>query len=151
MAIYKVYITDDTETVEPTARPLTLSENATVEDMKTALGSAEGFQNPQTRYRIYYRKPTHEEPLDDDDILTDIVKDDGHFVAEISKLGPMDGLVDLIYDDQSQCGNAIILMGSPKKFEHFILNHEKNKVKVIDGELFNFHTKNRIYFIFDVL
>ena len=144
MAIYKVYITDDTETVEPTARPLTLSEKATVEDMKTALGSAEGFQNPQTRQRIYYRKPTHEDPLDDDDILTDIVKDDGHFVAEISKLGPMDGLVDLIYDDQSQCGNAIILMGSPKKFEHFILNHEKNKVKVVDGEPFNFiHLKKQ--------
>ena len=128
MAPYKVFITDDTETVRRTATSLTLDDNATVEEMKKALSDAEGFH--EERYRILYRKPTHDEALDDDDILTEVVKEDGNFVAEISKLGLFDGTIDLTYEDQSCIGNASILMGSPKDFEHFKLNHDKNNMKL---------------------
>lgn len=132
MAPYKVFITDDTETVRRTATSLTLDDNATVEEMKKALSDAEGFH--EERYRILYRKPTHDEALDDDDILTEVVKEDGNFVAEISKLGPFDGTIDLTYEDQSCIGNASILMGSPKDFEHFKLNHDKNNMKLKRGK-----------------
>ena len=76
MAPYKVFITDDTETVRRTATSLALDDNATVEDMKKALSYAEGFH--EERYRILYRKPTHDEALDDDDILSEVVKEDGN-------------------------------------------------------------------------
>merc|ERR1719414_1360051 len=84
---------------------------------------------------MLYRKPTHDEALDDDDVLTDIVKDDGHFVAEISKLGLFDGTIDLSYEDENHIGDVNVLIGSPKDFEHFKLNHEKNNMKIANCKL----------------
>ena len=57
-----------------------------------------------------------EQGLEDDDILEDIVKEPGMFLANVPTLGILKGMITIHRDfDES----VFILLGSLKNFEHF--------------------------------
>lgn len=58
-----------------------LSPKATVGDLEAEFVKHEKY--PKHEFRLIYRKESHDEGLDEDEILEDIVKEDGKFVFEL--------------------------------------------------------------------
>ena len=135
MGVYDVLINDETKTVRGTCKRYDFGPQGTVADLKAKLGQVEGFQ--RDRYRLYFKNGDHEECVDDDEILEDIAKNGGNFVAEISKLSsPFEKCKVNITCDETDCvGEVGILIGTPKKFEHFLLTRRSNNFKLTRGIL----------------
>ena len=128
MGCYAVLIDDETGTVKGTCKKYEFGPQGTVADLKAKLGQAEGFN--QDRYRLYFRNGENEEPLEDDEILEDVARNGGNFVAEISKLGPFEKCTLNITCDESEVGRVGLLIGPQKGFEHFLLTRRSNNFKL---------------------
>ena len=134
----------------------TLSENtftyklqgkATIFDLKEAFTKEEGYTPEQLR--IIYRKADMDVPLDDTDVLEDIEDQSGQFLIECPSVGVeiLSGQFSIKHDEE-----VALLVGSKKKFEHFLLKpSQKQTLKLPMGKFLLFDenltsTKKKFYF-----
>ena len=109
-----------------------LDEKATTLDLKVAFTEKEGYTPDELRL-MYRRQEGDDEPLDDTELLEDIEKHPGVFLLECPPLGPSSGKISIFrkMSDEIQEGEKIcLLVGPKKKFEHYILNYEKNNFSI---------------------
>ena len=121
----------------------TLSENtftyklqgkATIFDLKEAFTNEEGYTPEQLR--IVYRKADMDVPLDDTDVLEDIEDQSGQFLIECPSVGVeiLSGQFSIKHDEE-----VALLVGSKKKFEHFLLKpSQKQNLKLPMGKFLLF-------------
>ena len=112
-------------------RPLELDGQATVADLACKLKDFEGLE--ERDYRLVYRKSDYDEGLEDDELLVDVVKAEGDFVAEVQQYNFLDGELTIDCDTDLQ-GKVDVLMGSTKSFEHFRMTRQKNRLKMNYGK-----------------
>ena len=108
-----------------------LDEKATTLDLKVAFTEKEGYTPDELRL-MYRRQEGDEEPLEDTELLEDIEQHPGVFLLECPPLGTPSGKISIFRKiSEMQEGEKIcLLVGSKKKFEHYILNHEKNNFSI---------------------
>ena len=112
---------------------LKLSPNATILDLRNELSKDGEFENPD-RLRITYQLEQNQSiGLEDEDLLSEITKQKGEFIAELDGLGTY-GMVNFEVKDEL-VANVAVLVGSAKRFEHFLLNRRSNKIKLPNGIL----------------
>ena len=113
-----------------------LDEKATVLDLKVAFTEKDGYTPDELRL-IYQRQEGDDEPLEDTELLQDIEKHPGVFLLEVPPLGTLSGKISIfrkiseIQEDEEIC----LLIGSKKKFQHHLLNYEKNNFSIPECKL----------------
>ena len=114
-----------------------LDEKATVLDLKVAFTEKDGYTPDELRL-IYQRQEGDDEPLEDTELLQDIEKHPGVFLLEVPPLGTLSGKISIFRKiSEIQEGEQIcLLVGSKKKFQHHLLNHEKNNFSIPQCKLF---------------
>ena len=114
-----------------------LDEKATVLDLKVAFTEKDGYTPDELRL-IYQRQEGDDEPLEDTELLRDIEKHPGVFLLEVPPLGTLSGKISIFRKiSEIQEGEEIcLLIGSKKKFQHHLLNHEKNNFSIPECKLF---------------
>jgi len=108
---------------------LELGPNPTVLDLKKSYADKEGYKLEEVR--VFYRRSNGEDlGVEDDEFLKVINPDNagGKFMAEFPHVGIFSGKVTVELEDPSQ--TVEVLLGSPKSFEHFLLNKDKNNLKL---------------------
>ena len=113
-------------------RTFEMDDQASVADLSCELKDFEGLQ--ENDYRLVYRKSDYDEGLEDDELLVDVAKADGDFVAEVKQYNVFDGTIQIACDNDL-CGQVDVLMGSTKSFEHFRMTRETNKLKMNLGKI----------------
>ena len=113
-----------------------LDEKATVLDLKEAFTEKQGYTPDELRL-IYQRQEGDDEPLEDTELLQDIEKHPGVFLLEVPPLGTLSGKISIFRKiSEIQEGEEIcLLIGSKKKFQHHLLNHEKNNFSIPECKL----------------
>ena len=107
-----------------------LDEKATTLDLKEAFTEEEGY-NPDEVRLIYQRQEGDDEPLEDTELLEDIEKHPGVFLIECPPLAHKGNIS--VFCKMSEIGEGekiCLLVGSEKKFEHYKLSHEENKMRI---------------------
>ena len=84
MSTFIVHIFDGTGTSDDSGIDLMLDPNSTIEELQTELKDEAGLA--PNDYRLYYQRNTHKEPLEENEVLSDITKEDGKFVAEMKPM-----------------------------------------------------------------
>ena len=113
-----------------------LDEKATVLDLKVAFTKKEGY-NPDELRLIYQRQEGDDEPLEDTELLEDIENHPGVFLLEVPTLATPGNISIFRKISEIQEGEEIcLLIGSKKKFQHHLLNHEKNNFSIPECKLF---------------
>mgnify|MGYP001171063471 CR=1 FL=1 len=113
-----------------------LDEKATVLDLKAAFTEKQGYTPDELRL-IYQRQEGDDEPLEDTELLQDIEKHPGVFLLECPTLGTPGNISIFRKISEIQEGEQIcLLVGSKKKFQHHLLNHEKNNFSIPECKLF---------------
>ena len=114
-----------------------LDEKATVLDLKVAFTEKDGYTPDELRL-IYQRQEGDDEPLEDTELLQDIEKHPGVFLLEVPPLGTLSGKISIFRKiSEIQEGEEIcLLIGSKKKFQHYMLKYEKNNFSIPDCKLF---------------
>eukprot|EP00093_Oithona_nana_P003481 03481.XXX_86927_87610_1 [CDS] Oithona nana genome sequencing. len=106
-----------------------LDEKATVLDLKEAFTKKEGY-NPD-ELRLIYQRQEGDEPLEDTELLEDIEKHPGVFLLEVPTLGtPGNVSIFRKFSEALEGEQICLLIGSKKKFQHHLLNHEKNNFSI---------------------
>jgi len=106
-----------------------LDEKATVLDLKEAFTKKEGY-NPD-ELRLIYQRQEGDEPLEDTELLEDIEKNPGVFLLEVPTLGtPGNVSIFRKFSEALEGEQICLLIGSKKKFQHHLLNHEKNNFSI---------------------
>ena len=106
-----------------------LDEKATVLDLKEAFTEKEGY-NPD-ELRLIYQRQEGDEPLEDTELLEDIEKHPGVFLLEVPTLGtPGNVSIFRKFSEALEGEQICLLIGSKKKFQHHLLNHEKNNFSI---------------------
>ena len=98
-------------------------------DLKKSYADKEGYKLEEVR--VFYRRSNGEDlGVEDDEFLNVINPDNagGKFMAEFPHVGIFSGKVTVELEDPSQ--TVEVLLGSPKSFEHFLLNKDKNNLKL---------------------
>ena len=113
-----------------------LDEKATVLDLKVAFTEKDGYTPDELRL-MYRRQEGDDEPLEDTELLQDIEKHPGVFLREVPPLGTLSGKISIFRKiSEIQEGEEIcLLIGSKKKFQHHLLNHEKNNFSIPECKL----------------
>ena len=113
-----------------------LDEKATTLDLKVAFTEKDGYTPDELRL-IYQRQEGDDEPLEDTELLQDIEKHPGVFLLEVPPLGTLSGKISIFRKiSEIQEGEQIcLLVGSKKKFQHHLLNHEKNNFSIPECKL----------------
>merc|ERR1712018_357443 len=110
-----VHILDHTKTCENSTLDLDLAPNATIADLQSELQTREGLDSKD--YRLCYKKETHKEALDEDEIIADIVQaNDGMFLVEVEKLNFWKPNVEIRCENDDLVGNVAVLVGAPKNY-----------------------------------
>ena len=126
---------------------LSLGSNPTVLELRKAYAEKEGYELDQVR--VFYRRPNDnlfdDFGIEDDEFLDEINADKaGKFMAEFPHVGVFKGQVSVSLEDPNE--QVEILMGTPKSFEHHILNKLKsnfhvnfpwlnNKLAIVNNEI----------------
>ena len=133
MASYSVRLVDRTNENDPgEIFNLKLSPNSTILDLKITLCKDGEFDNPD-RLRIAYQLEQNQlVGVEDEDLLSEITKQNGEFIAELCDLGTS-GMFNIEVRDEL-VANVAILVGSAKEFEHFLLNRRSNNIKLPNGK-----------------
>ena len=110
-----------------------LDEKANTLDLKVAFTKREGYKPDELRL-IYQRHEGDDEPLEDSELLQDIEKHPGVFLLELPPLGTLRGKISVFRKiSEIEEGDEIcLLIGSKKKFEHYMLTREKNNFSIPD-------------------
>ena len=109
-----------------------LDEKATTLDLKVAFTKREGYKPDELRL-MYQRHEGGDEPLEDTELLQEIETHPGVFLLECPPLGTLSGKIS-VFQKISEIGedDICLLIGSKKKFEHYVLNREKNNLSIPD-------------------
>ena len=101
-----------------------LPQDALISDLKGSIVSGEGFKE-LSRVRVYFKTASGQNKgVEDDDKITEILKESGQFQARFSDLSRLNGTI-RIDVEESSLGQVAILMGSRKSFEHYLLNQRQ--------------------------
>ena len=109
----------------------TLSPKSTIAQLEEVFEEREKY--PKNEFRLIYRKETHDEGLDDDEILEDITKEEGKFVAELLPYSPFRNQVMITCETDDMVGEVDILKGPSDGFEHVKLTRRQNNVILAFG------------------
>ena len=123
---YQIWV--DREKANWSAR---LSPTATVADLENEFVKREKY--PKHEFRLIYRKESHDEGLDENEILEDITKEDGKFVFELMPYSLSHNKVMITCESDDLVGIVDILKGPTSGFEHVKLTRRQNNVRLAFG------------------
>ena len=131
MRDFKVRLIESNQEIGDEDVTFKLDEKATTLDLKVAFTKREGYKPDELRL-IYQRQEGDDEPLEDTELLEDIEKHPGVFLIECPPLAHKGNIS--VFCKMSEIGEGekiCLLIGSAdKKFEHYQLSYEKNKMRI---------------------
>ena len=137
MKVYAIKFLDSDGEIESQSHEFQLENSATVSALKEAFQKEVEMYKPDS-FRIFFRKENGQNiGLDDDDRLDEVVGDQpGQILVECPTLGILSGKIWLHKNFNEE---VHILLGSPKRFEHFnVYRSEGSNYEVPLGKTFEF-------------
>ena len=132
MRDFKVRLIESNQEIGDEDFTFKLDEKATTLDLKVAFTKREGYKPDELRL-IYQRQEGDDEPLEDTELLEDIEKHPGVFLIECPPRAFKGNISVFCKMSEIEEGESIcLLIGSQKKFEHFLLTREKSNFAVPD-------------------
>ena len=123
----------DIETEEHFIVNLNLLTQAKVEDLQKEIKAEEGL-DPKD-YRLSYVVETQKFPVEEEELIADIVRENGHFEGELKKYGSLRRQMEISCESSDLIGHVALLLGPPKKFEHYVITRNHNRFKFQSGKI----------------
>ena len=134
MKEYNLRVLDSNGKIKDKSHTFQLEDSATVLALKKAFEDETGVFEAD-EFRLFFRKEDGQNlGLDDDEKLEDVVgeqADGGQFLAQCPTLAFLDVKISIQRDFDEA---VYALLGSKKRFEHFIIQHEKDNLELSKGK-----------------